>query len=303
MCKLDFRTYAAKPYNYPMFKDLLKLSGCEEETNSAISIANLKQDIIASAGSPAGRVVYPTAFIFHESRVGSTLIANMLASDELNLVYSEADVPSSLFNYDKNVRRFRDTMLLLGRSRTHKRLFFKFQSVKTLKMDVALQAFPDVPWIFIFRKPVQVMMSHMDPRALLVGEPPCLRSKTSGRTTKVLAPHLAGDEPPSDAALCAAHLSNLCNSALKAYESYGRYDSKEIADIERDDVETIKFKFVRDASPRNMSLPRGFFIDYDALPGIVPRILTSFVGVDLSNHWLQRMREVSTEYSKGKSVM
>lgn len=37
-------------------------------------------------GKPEGRVVYPTGFIFHESRVGSTLVANMLASNPWAMV-------------------------------------------------------------------------------------------------------------------------------------------------------------------------------------------------------------------------
>lgn len=38
--------------------------------------------------------------------------------------------------------------------------FFKFQSIMTLSMDTILQAHPEVPWIFVFREPVQVMQSH-----------------------------------------------------------------------------------------------------------------------------------------------
>lgn len=35
----------------------------------------------------------PTAFIFHESRVGSTLLANLLATAPGHLVYSEPHLP------------------------------------------------------------------------------------------------------------------------------------------------------------------------------------------------------------------
>lgn len=306
MCKLDFRSYSEKPYNFPMFKDLLKFSGCGDGANSmigdAVVISDVKNDIVANAGTPAGRVIYPTAFVFHESRVGSTLIANMLASDESNLVFSEADVPASLFNSDKKIRRFRETLLLLGRSATHERLFFKFQSIKTWHMHVALEAFPDVPWIYIFRKPVQVLMSHVDPRSIIsVGTPPCLRSRGNSRVLNGLKPYFAKGEIATDTAVCAAHLASLCNTALSAYEQFGHYNSEAIANIERDDIDGIKFKLTRTSSPRNISMPRGFFIDYDALPGIVPRVLVSLMGVDLTHHWLQRMREVSTEYSKSKS--
>ncbi len=35
-------------------------------------------------------LLQPTGFVFHEARVGSTLVANMLASDPRNLVYASA---------------------------------------------------------------------------------------------------------------------------------------------------------------------------------------------------------------------
>lgn len=41
-----------------------------------------------------------------------------------------------------------------------KRLFFKIQSSGTKYMDVALEAFPDSPWVFVYRDPVQVLMSQ-----------------------------------------------------------------------------------------------------------------------------------------------
>ena len=38
-----------------------------------------------------------------------------------------------------------------------------------------LQAFPDTPWIFVYRNPIQTMMSHLDPLKGVSGAP-CLRS-------------------------------------------------------------------------------------------------------------------------------
>lgn len=66
----------------------------------------------------------------------------------------------------------------MGSSPFHKRLFFKFQSITTTKIDIALEAFPNTPWTFVYRSPVQTMMSHLDPRKGATGAP-CLRSKRS----------------------------------------------------------------------------------------------------------------------------
>lgn len=90
LCQLDFKTYSATPYNYPMFKDLVTLSKCTQGGRSKLlTISQALSEIEAAAGTRSGRVVYPTGFVFHESRVGSTLVANMLAADPDNMVFSE----------------------------------------------------------------------------------------------------------------------------------------------------------------------------------------------------------------------
>lgn len=92
LCQLDFKTYSTQPHMYPMFKDLVALSKCNEPGRTKItSIETVLAEIAAgaAAGHSSGRVVYPSGFVFHESRVGSTLIANMLAADPDNMVFSE----------------------------------------------------------------------------------------------------------------------------------------------------------------------------------------------------------------------
>ena len=46
----------------------------------------------------------------------------------------------------------------------------QFQSIMTLSMDKILRAFPDVPWAFVYREPVQVMQSHFNQQSGLRGE-------------------------------------------------------------------------------------------------------------------------------------
>ena len=46
----------------------------------------------------------------------------------------------------------------------------QFQSIMTLSMDKILRAFPDVPWAFVYREPVQVMQSHFKKPTGLRGE-------------------------------------------------------------------------------------------------------------------------------------
>lgn len=100
LCQLDFKRYSAQPYTYPMFKDLVALSRCTESGRSkTATIKGLLTEIESASGTPAGRVVYPSGFVFHESRVGSTLVANMLASDPDNMVFSEVSQADCVHGY------------------------------------------------------------------------------------------------------------------------------------------------------------------------------------------------------------
>ena len=117
----------------------------------------------------------PKGFVFHESRCGSTLVANSLAAMDpsKNRVYSESHPPlqalqscgddQTLCNGNQAVQLFRDVVYLMGRTNDpmEENLFFKIQSLGSKSIAIATEAFPTVPWIYVYRDPVQVMMSHI----------------------------------------------------------------------------------------------------------------------------------------------
>ena len=80
LCKLDFDAYSRQPWHYPMFRDLVALCGASDRIMRTLG------DL--ASGVPLHSA--PAGFIFHESRVGSTLLCNMLAADTDNAVYSES---------------------------------------------------------------------------------------------------------------------------------------------------------------------------------------------------------------------
>jgi hypothetical protein len=53
-----------------------------------------------------------------------------------------------------------------GRKRAdaEKHYFVKFDSWTTLEMGLILEAFPDVPWVFLYRDPLEVIVSQMNQR-------------------------------------------------------------------------------------------------------------------------------------------
>lgn len=183
-------------------------------------------------------VMPPAGFVFHESRVGSTLVANALTAmdPDGHRVYSESDPINRALaacgdgftkcDMETNVELLRDVVFLMGRtsSPSEMRMFFKVSSVGSKRIDVMRQAFEYVPWLFVFRDPVQTMMSHIDPakkKTVRGGLPPavCLRSRhrPADDLRRLVFLNNPGKqaEQLSDEEFCAAHLATLCESALQ----------------------------------------------------------------------------------------
>jgi hypothetical protein len=117
--------------------------------------------------------VPPTGFIFHMSRCGSTLMAQMLASLPQNIVISEAPPIDSILNArfrdpsvtdEQRVLWLRALVSAFGRTNCNRQgsFFVKFDSWHTLDLPLIQRAFPRVPWIFIYRDPVEVLVSHQN---------------------------------------------------------------------------------------------------------------------------------------------
>lgn len=114
----------------------------------------------------------PAGFIFHLSRCGSTLITQMLASLPQNLVLSEPGPLDRVLrsqeyapeaSVEQRVTWLQWLVSALGqpRSGSEKRLFIKFDPRNIMDFPLVRLAFPDVPWIFVYRNPVEVLVSNI----------------------------------------------------------------------------------------------------------------------------------------------
>ncbi len=112
----------------------------------------------------------PTAFIFHIGRCGSTLVAQMLAADARNRVLSEPAPFDAVIRAPlvRSVDRATYTAWLhtmlgaLGQpSPGEDRLFVKLDCWTTAAATELDLAFPDVPWLFLVRDPVEVLVSML----------------------------------------------------------------------------------------------------------------------------------------------
>ena len=128
----------------------------------------LKDDAIGADG------IYPGGLIFHISRCGSTLIAKGLARLDSNIVITQGgplqrgfwakmtdDFRKPLKPTKENLAIFRRLVLAMTRRRTDRQVasFLKFVSWNVVHLDFIQKAFPDVPALFLYRNPVEVIAS------------------------------------------------------------------------------------------------------------------------------------------------
>jgi hypothetical protein len=114
----------------------------------------------------------PSGFIFHMSRCGSTLASQMLASLPSNIVVSEANPIDTVLqapywrpeaSEDRQARWLAAVVGALGRKRSgdERRYFIKLDCWHTLALPLFRRAFPAVPWVFLYRDPVEVLVSQL----------------------------------------------------------------------------------------------------------------------------------------------
>ena len=274
-CRLNFAAYTETPSKTPMFKDLIALSRCNAAKVFEKRLSQLEGDqydaLYEKSNGVVPKSLEPTGFVFHESRVGSTLVANLFASDKDSMVFSESAPPASVLLHcngcsrERQVDYFRATVHLMCRSNFHRRCFFKFQSITVTMIHIALEAFPNTPWVFLYRKPVETMMSHGKKGSFKNAV--CLRSKR-GKTpediSRSLEAHTQTNTLVPDEAWCAAHLNMLCLHALRAEKKFGR---------------------VLGSGRR-----RGMLLPYESLPGSLALIVLPLFGVsEIDRDWREKM--------------
>lgn len=115
--------------------------------------------------------VAPAAIIYHISRCGSTLLAQLLACDEQNIVLSEVPLLDEVLRlpfrneakkYPPVEELFRALIALLGRRRNgnESRLFIKADSWHVLFHQQLEEWYPGIPSFLMLRSPLEVAASH-----------------------------------------------------------------------------------------------------------------------------------------------
>jgi hypothetical protein len=109
----------------------------------------------------------PAGLVFHMSRCGSTLVAQMLAALDEHVVISEAGPIDAVLRAPApseavRVRRLRAMVAAIAHSQgpAAGRVFVKFDAWHALAIPTVRRAFADTPWVFLYREPVEVLASQ-----------------------------------------------------------------------------------------------------------------------------------------------
>lgn len=117
--------------------------------------------------------VPPTGFIFHSSRCGSTLVANACRAISNSIVLSEANPIDKLIarfiTDDGDVKTSLYSVFLRGvvqalaqrRRGNEEHLFIKFACCSFAQIDRIRRIWPNVPWVFLYRDPVETIVSNL----------------------------------------------------------------------------------------------------------------------------------------------
>ncbi|HEU4834218.1 MAG TPA: hypothetical protein VFS90_07385 [Pyrinomonadaceae bacterium] len=118
--------------------------------------------------------VSPTGFIFHSSRCGSTLVANACRAVSNSIVLSEANAIDKLIarfitDAENSVKESLYSVFLRGvvhalaprRDEYAQHLFIKFACCSFSQLERIRRIWPNVPWLFLYRDPVETIVSNM----------------------------------------------------------------------------------------------------------------------------------------------
>jgi len=162
--------------------------------------------------------VQPTGFIFHSSRCGSTLVANACRAVSGAIVLSEANAIDKLIarfitDADNTVKESLYSVFLRGvvhalaqrRTANARYLFIKFACCSFAQFERIKRIWPNVPWLFLYRDPVETIVSNMK------DVPPWLIDNDR----RVLSAIIGDDGEMSLEELCARTIGSLYSTAYK----------------------------------------------------------------------------------------
>ena len=209
---VEWAHFGGVPLGAPFFEDLLRQARAQpfnrvfRQRTPLAGLAQAHED---------DDFAVPDGFIFHLSRCGSTLVSQMLGALPGTVAVSEPaplDSVVQLINANPGVpieeraRLLRGMVGALGRDRTGDRRHYvvKLDSWHALTLPLFRYAFPDTPWIFLYRDPVEILVSQMRIRGM---------QATPGMVPGDLYGIVGGEHMPAEE-YCARAFACICTAVL-----------------------------------------------------------------------------------------
>lgn len=193
-CVLHWQNLAAANFAEPFFEDTMRRSRRGE-----LRQTRFPAEVSLDLPPP----VPPTAFIFHASRSGSTLLTQLLSCLPRCLALSEPPVLDEVLQAplpdEPKTALLRHLICALGQRRgpEDRHFFLKHDSWHLPSLPLVRQAFPGTPCWFVYRRPEEILSSHH-------------RQRGSQMVPGLRDPALFGIKPeswnPADLDACAARV-------------------------------------------------------------------------------------------------
>ncbi|EJN26377.1 hypothetical protein PMI36_01024 [Pseudomonas sp. GM79] len=162
--QVDWCWFGDTPLHQPFFReaveDALRLP-FNQAFRRKTALSTLADWQVCSPG------LAPSAFIFHASRCGSTLISQMLAQLDSHIVVSEPPPLDALLRSDlpavERRAAIKGLLSAYGQRRlgSEQRLIIKLDAWNITELPVLHECFPETPWLFVYRDPLEIAVSHL----------------------------------------------------------------------------------------------------------------------------------------------
>jgi hypothetical protein len=162
--RVDWCWFGDRPLSQPFFRESV-----EEALRLPFNQAFRRQTPLSALTEWRQRSpgLAPSAFIFHASRCGSTLLSQMLACLDDHIVVSEPPPLDALLR--GSLAPQERTAALVGlvsaygqvRRGTEQRLVIKLDAWNIGELPLLRQCFADTPWLFVYRDPLEIAVSHL----------------------------------------------------------------------------------------------------------------------------------------------
>jgi hypothetical protein len=217
-----WRYLGDKRFVEPFFHDTIRSLGrCEA------SVCRTPLEALAAVPN----TTRPSALIFHLSRCGSTLLTQMLATLPHCIVHSEPSAVESLLRHRQTgqiasaEKVLRDLIGVLGQRRfpAEEECVVKLDCWHIHDLPLFRRAFPDVPFLFVYRDPEEVISSHRRQRGIQM---------VPGAIAPARLGLEAGSWAPGDLdAYCARVLEGILAAAVRQAEELTLINYRELPEL------------------------------------------------------------------------